>query len=233
MRFFGDGPPPPSPQEVREALAGVLPERSLLDRALDPLRRLWDWIGDRMPSPDIGNPNVPSGGISVLGYAIIGVLVVVLLGLIVLAVRRWVSMPGRDRAEDDSPTVVTEELDDPGALATEADALLADGRYRAALLATYRQVVAELVVRNWVPRTRARTTGELRGDVGAGLSAVATDFDALTTSFEEAWFGAFEVDRAMVEGARRRGATVSAAAIAAGRAPTPVDEDRPVEVIEL
>lgn len=233
MRFFGDGPPPPSPQEVREALAGVLPERSLLDRALDPLRRLWDWIGDRMPSPDIGNPNVPSGGISVLGYAIIGVLVVVLLGLIVLAVRRWVSMPGRDRAEDDSPTVVTEELDDPGALATEADALLADGRYRAALLATYRQVVAELVVRNWVPRTRARTTGELRGDVGAGLSAVATDFDAMTTSFEEAWFGAFEVDRAMVEGARRRGATVSAAAIAAGRAPTPVDEDRPVEVIEL
>lgn len=236
MRLLDDGPPPPSPQEVREALAGVLPERSLLDRALDPVRRVFDWIGDRLPSLDVGNPNVPSGGISAVGYLIIGVLVVVLIGLIVLAVRRWVSVPSTKSTDDDGPTVVTEELDDPGLLASEADGLLADGRYRDALLMTYRQTVAELVVRNWVPRSRARTTGELRGDVSAGLADVADvadEFDALTTSFEEAWFGAFEVDAQMVQSARQRGESVTAAAISAGRAPTPVDRDRRVEVIEL
>lgn len=232
MRMFGDGPPAPTPSEVREALAGVLPDRSLFDRALDPVRRVFEWIGDRLPSMD-ANPNVPSEGISAVGYLIIGVLVVALIGLIVLAVRRWVAVPGRERATDDGPTIVTEELDDPKALATEADTLLAEGRYREALLATYRQTVAELVVRNWVPRRRSRTTGELRVDVATGLSAVTTDFAELTTAFEEAWFGAFEVDRAMVSAARTSGAAVTAAAVAAGRAPTPVDEDRPVEVVEL
>ena len=232
MRLSGDGPPAPSAGEVREALAGVLPERSLLDRALDPVRRLWEWIGDRLPSVD-ANPNVSPQGISAVGYLIIGVLVVVLIGLIVLAVRRWVSVPGGDGATDDGPTVVTEELDDPDALASEADTLLAEGRYREALLSTYRQTVAELVVRNWVPRRRSRTTGELRLDVSVGLSDVDADFAELTTAFERAWFGAFEVDLPMVNAARTSGAAVSAAAIAAGRAPTPVDEDRPAEVVEL
>lgn len=154
MSVLGDGPPP-SAGEVREALAGVLPERSLLDRALDPFRRFFDWLGDRMPSPSVNNPNVASGGISAVGYVIIGVLVVVLIALIVLAVRRWVSLPERDRIDEDGPTIVTEELDDPDALASEVEALLAERRYREALLATYRQTVAELVVRNRVPRSRA------------------------------------------------------------------------------
>lgn len=233
MRLSGDGPPAPSPQEVREALAGVLPDRSLLDRALDPVRRVFEWIADRLPSLDAGNPNVSPGGISAVGYLIIGVLVVVLIGLIVLAVRRWVSIPGGEPDGAEGPTVVTEELDDPEALASEAEALLADGRYREALLTTYRRCVAELVVRNWVPRTRSRTTGELRGDVSAGLSDVADDFGELTTAFEEAWFGAFEVDASMVSAASASSATVTAAAVAAGRAPTPVDEDRPVEVVQL
>lgn len=232
MSVLGDGPPP-SAGEVREALAGVLPERSLLDRALDPFRRFFDWLGDRMPSPSVNNPNVASGGISAVGYVIIGVLVVVLIALIVLAVRRWVSLPERDRIDEDGPTIVTEELDDPGALASEVEALLAERRYREALLATYRQTVAELVARNRVPRSRARTTGELRGDVSAGLADVADDFAALTTSFEAAWFGAVDVDRSIVEQAGSCGATVTAAAIAAGRAPSPMDEDRPAEVVEL
>ncbi len=217
---------------MREALAGVLPDRSLLDRALDPVRRIFEWIGDRMPSVE-ANPNVPAGGVSAVGYLMIGVLVVLLIGLIVLAVRRWVSMPGREQSADDGPTVVTEELDDPEALASEADGLLADGRYREALLATYRQTVAELVVRNWVPRRRSRTTGELQVDVATGLSGVTADFASLTRAFEEAWFGAFDVDLPMVSAARTSGAAVTAAAVAAGRAPAPVDEDRLVEVVEL
>lgn len=234
MSMLGDPPAAPTPEEVREALAGVLPDRSLLERALEPVGRFLEWLRDLMPSPEVGNPNVSAGGMTALGYVIIGVLAMALLVLLVVAVLRWVSVPKRDGgADDDGPTIVTEELDDPGALASEAETLLADGRYREALLATYRQCVAELVVRNWVPRSRARTTGELRGDVRAGLDEVADEFGALTAAFEDAWFGAYEVDRSTVSAARARAESVIAVAVAAGRAPTPIDDDRPVEVIEL
>lgn len=129
--------------------------------------------------------------------------------------------------------MTTEELDDPGALAIETDRLLEAGRFRETLLATYRQCVAELVVLNRVPRSRSRTTGELRADVAAGLNDVSGTFGELTGAFEDAWFGAYEVNRSDVEAARTRGAEVTAAAKAAGRAPSSIDESTPVEVVQL
>lgn len=230
----GDGPPPPTPDEVREALAGVLPGRSLWDRLLDPARELIEWLLDRLPSPQVNNPNVSAGGVSAVGYLIIGVLVVALLVGVALVIMRWVRLPSAgDEDDEGGPTVVTEELDDPEALASETDALLGAGRYREALLATYRRCVAELVVRNWVPRTRSRTTGELRADVAEGLNEVSDTFAMLTASFEDAWFGAYEVDRSAVEAARSRGDEVTAAAEAAGRAPARADDATAVEVVQL
>ena len=230
---LGDGPPPPTPDEVREVLARVVPARSIMDRLLEPVRAFVRWIFDRLPSPDIGNPNLPTGGVSALGYLIIGVLVVVLIGAMVLVALRWVRLPKGGEADEVGPTVTTEELDDPGALAIETDRLLEAGRFRETLLATYRQCVAELVVLNRVPRSRSRTTGELRADVAAGLNDVSGTFGELTGAFEDAWFGAYEVNRSDVEAARTRGAEVTAAAKAAGRAPSSIDESTPVEVVQL
>ncbi|MEZ5380398.1 MAG: DUF4129 domain-containing protein [Microthrixaceae bacterium] len=235
----GDGPPAPSAQEVKEALSEVLPGRSLLDRAMDPLRRVVEWFADKLPQQTPSGAGNVSGGISAVGYLIVGVLVVLLLVLIVLAVRRWVRIPSGGDA-DDEPTVVTEELDDPQALASEAERLLSAGQYRAALLATYRQCIAELVVLNWVPKARSRTTGELRGDVAEGLAAEAGSgdglnetFGSLTDAFEDAWFGGRPVDAAAVQRAAEQGRVVAAAADAAGRATTRRDEGAPVQVIEL
>jgi hypothetical protein len=179
--------PQADPERVRQAARDILgrpefrpPRRSLPAAA-------WHWL-----STQIGKLLGDLFGLGGGGAATGAVVSAGLLALVVfvgwLVVRHWTGLPSR---RHDAPFTVT-----PGWRArsaaewrAEAAAHEAAGRWRDALRARYRALVAELAGRGLVEEIPGRTSGEYRRMVDLSVPAGAGPFDEATSLFEETWYG--------------------------------------------
>jgi hypothetical protein len=86
------------------------------------------------------------------------------------------------------------------------------GDHRQALRCRYRETVARLAGAGLIDEVPGRTTGEYAAEVAAAVPAAAAPFTALTTTFEEVWYGRGTVDAADLSTVRDQQATVASAA---------------------
>ncbi|MDR5683334.1 MAG: DUF4129 domain-containing protein [Armatimonadota bacterium] len=170
----------PAADQIRrwaaEAVEGLRPDpvQSLWQQLLEQVARWWDTIV------------LPTGGLSAGGAAAVVVALLSVVAVALLLRRTHIRMAHRSRAAHTSPQPETED-GDPEVARAAAAALAAAGRYRDAVRARYRAMLAELERRGALPPCPARTNWEavavLRTEpVGAPL------WEA-TTVFERVWYG--------------------------------------------
>lgn len=175
--------PPPPPGEVRDAAHEIL-GRAEFQHHESLVQRVLDWIGDQLSRFSFGVGHGPG----FLGD-LVGLLVVAAaLTALVLLLRAW-RWPARRRRAEDDLIVEIEHLRTEAEWRSEAEQLEADGKWREALRARYRELVRFLVDRGVLPDVPGRTTGEHRVDIDASLPGAAEDFDAVTRLFEDVWYG--------------------------------------------
>ncbi len=156
--------------------------------------RLADWIGRQLErlfgDVDVGQP--PQGGAFLGGighlvaWFLIIAAVVAVIAVIVYVIVRNVG----PRDVDDTPATET-EIEHRRAAAewrSDAERLEAEGEWKLALRARYRELVRTLTDRRQLPDIAGRTTGELRGDLARTTPTASSDFDAACLLFELAWY---------------------------------------------
>jgi hypothetical protein len=165
---------------------------SLLDRFLRWLEKLFHF-----PTPK-GGAGGSSGGPDLLLFVVLVALVALLVWVVVVVVRTWVRTPKPTPEPEAEPVVDRPRTQREWR--TEAESAETDQRWKDAILARYRELVAELVDRRVVESVPGRTTGELRADVAANAPLVAHSFDEATTLFELPWYA--HADTGPTENAR-------------------------------
>ena len=213
----GDLPPPEhDPGQARQAADDILSQgryQWVDDRSL--LERVGDWIADRIG--DIASPFGFGGGVPVwVGWLVLAALFGGAGYVIFRARGGW----RRDRVGDRSGggrvvVAVGEEAIDWAAEVTHCEA---EGRWREALRARYRVLVADLARRGVLGDLVGRTAGELVAEVRHTAPAAATAFAAATDIFETAWYGGARVGPAERD---RFAALADEVRATAGRRPTP------------
>ena len=161
------------------------------ERDLSWWERFTRWLaerfGDRQPSlPGGGGAAAPSGLSSVLLYLLLVVVAAVVLFLIVLVIRRWTP---RVRVEDEEPDVDVTEERTVREWRADADLAEAEGRWKDAIRARFREMVGELVDRGVLDREPGRTTGEFRAEIAERCPAAFDAFDRAALRFELPWYG--------------------------------------------
>ena len=184
----------PTRGEVRDAAAEIF-GRGEFQQRRSWLERVLDWIGDRLPQGDPPAVGAPSGGgSSALGqfllYLFFALVAVAIAWIVYRTIRDRVRRPEVEEVEDPEPEIVEERTaSEWGGVAARAEA---EGRWKDAVLARYRELVAELVERRIVEPVPGRTTGELRVDVAEHAPAVADPFSEATLLFELPWYADVE-----------------------------------------
>ena len=155
-------------------------ERSFIERGLD-------WIGEQL------GRLIPDGAV---GGGLSGLVTIILigLGLVVLGLGlRALGRMHRERTSRRRPSglaIVLGEAVDPVELDAAVRTAEASGDWTAALLARYRLMVATLVGHGVLSDFPGRTTGEYRLEMADGRPDQSAEFDAATTTFEWAYYGA-------------------------------------------
>lgn len=171
-------------QGIRDSVRDVLdrpeyrrPAKSLLDR----LRELPVDILDRVLNAFLGG-----GRGAWLAWVILAVAVV---GSIVVAVRfaGGVTRDGSRPLGSSSP-----RRRSAADWRAEAEAAERAGKWRLALRARYRALVADLADAGLVEDVAGRTAGEYRVEVAGNAPAAAAPFAGATEIFERAWYGQVE-----------------------------------------
>ena len=174
-----------SAEEARRVADEVLAD-AVFDRpAPGLLVRARDWFFDRIE--DALEGVLGSSGSALVGWLIVGALVI----LAVLLVVRFTRGAQRD------PGAATTTASGPRRPATdwlaEAGAHEAAGDVRAGLRCRHRALVAALATRGIVDEVPGRTAGEYRVEVARRMPVAAPDFDGATALFELAWYGGRQV----------------------------------------
>ena len=171
-----------------------------------------DWIADRLE--DLFGGPVSTGGSfgggasSVVAWILLVVATAVVIGVVVHVLRN--RMP---RPDDDSEVSETELAHRRSSRdwADDAAGFEAEGEWKLALRARYRQLVRTLVDRGQVPDVAGRTTGELRADLDRTTPGASVVFDRASLRFELAWYAHEAVGRDDVERLRAEADEVLAA----------------------
>jgi hypothetical protein len=163
--------------------------RKEFQRKLSLLDRISRWISrqNHTNGPTYQTSGGSSGASSLVLFLVAVVLVAVLVWIIVRVARTWVRSPKADVEADEEPVVEVPRT--KSEWRSEADQAEVDGRWKDAILARYRELVAELVDRQVVDSVPGRTTGELRGDVSTNAPSVSSAFSEATLLFELPWYG--------------------------------------------
>ncbi len=202
-------PAAPDPAEVSERVQEIM-SRSEFDYGPSWFDQLAEWIGKQLERL-FGNVEMsesPQGGefLGGIGYFVAWFLiiaaVIAVIGVVVYVLVKRV----RPRDGDDTPATETEIEHRRAAAAWRSDAerLEADGEWKLALRARYRELVRTLTDRRQLPDIAGRTTGELRDDLGATTPSASADFDTASLLFELAWYA--DVPTGPEENARFRSA---------------------------
>lgn len=173
--------PPTShdPEHVRDVADRVM-ARPEFSRHEDLLRRVQDWVVDRVQ--EVLTQLASGEGASLLGW--------ILLGLVIAGALVVIARYGRGFRRDPGVT----ELGSPSRRsATDWRAVAAErsaaGDHRGALRALYRALIAELSERALVEEVPGRTTGEYRRDIREVVPAVGPVVDEVTVLFERGVYG--------------------------------------------
>lgn len=189
-------PPEHTPEEARRAADEILsrPEydwssgddRPLLDRVAEPLRRVAEWIADRLESL-LSGLGVEVGGVPTwVGWVVLALLVAGVAWLVWRSRGTWRS-PGVP--DDGADRVLVSVEDDVVDWESEAARCEAEGRWREALRARYRVLVGDLAEREVVGDLVGRTARELVDELRGAAPAAAPAFAAATDLFEDVWYG--------------------------------------------
>ncbi len=155
--------------------------------------RLSDWIGRQLERL-FGQQTAGSASGASFGGGIGAVLAWILILVAVAAVAAVVAYVVLHRVRrvrpDDGPDTEIEIEHRRSAREWRDDAqrLEADGDWKGALRARYRQLVRTLVDRGQLPDVAGRTTGELRDDLGRSTPDASAAFDTACVLFELAWY---------------------------------------------
>jgi hypothetical protein len=176
----------PDPGQVRQATRDILGRPEFRPPGRSLIQALIHWLGTQVSNLLNGLMGIGGGG--TVGAVIVVTVIVALLGGVVwLVFRHWVRVP----ADRQGPVVVTTgRLGRPAAdWLAEAAAHEAAGKWRLALRARYRALVAELAGRGIVREIAGRTSGEYRREVDVAVPTGAASFDGATDLFEQTWYG--------------------------------------------
>lgn len=179
--------------------------------------RLAEWIQDRLSDlfgdaePRIGEPP-PVGGVgSVVAWVLIVAAVVAIVVVVVHVLRNRIARREPEQGPDTETEV--EHRRSAREWASAADRYEAEGRWKEALRARYRELVRTLVDRGQVPDVAGRTTGELRIDLARTTPAASEAFDEACTRFELAWYADVPTDAEQVARVRDTARVVLAAPV--------------------
>jgi hypothetical protein len=147
----------------------------------------WHWLSTEIGKLLGGLVRLGGGG-TVAGVVVAIGLAALVAAIIWLVVRHWAGLPSRRRHE---PVTITAGWRARPAAEWRAEAAAheAAGRWREALRARYRALVADLAGRGLVEEIPGRTSGEYRHQVDITVPAAADPFDEATALFEETWYG--------------------------------------------
>ena len=186
-------PAAPDPSEVAGRVEEIMsqPEFQYGPSWFD---KLSDWISKQLERLfGGGEPTEPTmggefgGGIgSIIAWMLIIAAVLAVIGVVVYVIRNRV----RRAPSDDTPATESEIEHRRAAAAWRSDAerLEAEGEWKLALRARYRELVRTLTDRRQLPDVAGRTTGELRGDLAMTTPAASDAFDTACLLFELAWY---------------------------------------------
>ncbi len=193
--------PPRDPESIKELAGRVLADSDFDEPSPSLLERIFDWIGGLFPDIDVGGGGGGSGGSSILGWLILSGIAVVVVWLVVRAIENWAP---RGRRRDRDLDISVDRPADVDALRRRAELFESEGRWRAAVRAWYRVLVAELLagaviddVPGWTPRevtaaVAARTEAPTNDGVGLvdcvdGVGLVDC-VDGAGRVLEEVWY---------------------------------------------
>ncbi|HUG84443.1 MAG TPA: DUF4129 domain-containing protein [Euzebya sp.] len=144
------------------------------------------------------------------GSLLAAVTLVLIILALVIALGMFLRRLRRGTALD---TVVEGPVGRPArAWALEAEDHERAGELRQALRCRYRETVARLAAAQLIDEIPGRTTGEYARAVQAAIPAAAPQFAALTTRFEDTWYGGRDVDPPMLAAVRGDQAQIARAA---------------------
>ncbi|HEU5083511.1 MAG TPA: DUF4129 domain-containing protein [Acidimicrobiales bacterium] len=178
------------PDDARRAADDILsrreyqePQPSLVDRVLDAIGDLLGRAFDALTGGGAG---------SVIGTAIVALLVAVAVWLLV----RAVGTPWRAARPPEAVAVVqgTTPADDPARWHAEAERLAGAGDHRGALRCRYQALVAAVVRLGVVDHVPGRTPAELRQELATHRPDLDPLLGSVTDRFERAWYGGEPVD---------------------------------------
>ncbi len=175
---------PPPREEIRTVAEQVF-DRAEFARRKGVLQRVIDWFTNLFPERSVSKGGY-SAASNLLLYVALALLLVLVVWLIVRVVRGRVRRAPRD--EPEGPTVSIEVPRSTADWRSEAERLEAEGRWKDAMLARYRQLVGTLVDGGVLSREPGRTTGELRAELSLAVPAAAGWFDEATSMFERPWY---------------------------------------------
>ncbi len=205
----------PTRAQTRQVAKNVF-ERGEFQRKLSLIARFFRWLSHlfHFNSPNATAPSTgPGTGLFV--YLILIGLLVVLVWIIVRVARTWTRAPKKVEEVDEVPEVEVPKTRKEWR--SDAETAEAEGRWKDAILARYRELVLELVERRVVDRQPGRTTGELRGDVASSAPAASDAFDEATLLFELPWYADVDTGPAQNQRFKELAASVLSAAPAVER----------------
>ncbi|MEY2588305.1 MAG: hypothetical protein QOJ67_289 [Acidimicrobiaceae bacterium] len=173
-----------SPATVRDRAREVLGRDEFKDQTTLP-QRVIEWIGDHFPTTSASSQG--RGGSGLVGDVVLLVAAGGLVYLLVKVVRSIRRHP--PRARPDSAVIDVQERRTAAAWRKQAEALEAEGRWRDAMLARYRELVTGLVDQGVLADVPGRTSGEYRVELAELRPGLGAAFTEATDLFERAWYG--------------------------------------------
>ena len=183
-----DGPARPAvvDQQVRDVMS-----RAEFSYEPSIMERIGEWISDLLDDlfPETtasGSGTAFAGGVGPLfAWVLILLAVAAAIAVVVVVLRNRVP---RVRDEEPPTEAEIEHRRRADEWLADAERLEADGNWKDALRARYRNLVRTLVDRRQLPDVPGRTTGELRADLARTTPSAQEAFDTCSLLFELPWY---------------------------------------------
>jgi hypothetical protein len=196
----------PTPGEIRDRAHEIL-SRAEFGRSESVPERVANWIGDLFSNFTFGL----GGGSGFVGNLLALALIIGVGYVLVRLARELSGRTRKPKVDDDALTIELDAGRHASDWGAEAERFEAEGQWREAMRARYRQLVRSLIDDGVLDDVPGRTTGEYRREFAVARPSSADTFGALTDLFEAVWYGGRATDasdnqqfRALAERSRTR-----------------------------
>ena len=178
------------PEEIRQVADDILRKSEYLEPEEGLAGRLLGWILDRLDGLfGDATPGAPGG--FPIGWVLLGLIAVVTIWMLYRVMPRHAISKTREDVTVDTEVRARSSRADWLDLARAAER---DGRFRDAVHARYRAIVAGLLDRDELPQDDGATSGEYTQAFDVGPPR-GTSFQAATGRFEDVWYGGAEANK--------------------------------------